>query len=145
MKVSESLKAAKASLREATWRKGGYFSERDGLICMCAHGAVQAQINSRVAALLSRHSEGEHATRRAAMGAQFEASQSGASTAAKQSATYAQWPYRALLESRLANAAANVEPFRVEPREQPALDKKFVTGSAFTCTVCHQKEGVGAL
>ena len=65
--------------------------------------------------------------------------------AAKLSATYAQWPYRALLESRLANAAANVEAFRVEPREQPALDKKFVTGSAFTCTVCHQKEGVGAL
>jgi hypothetical protein len=61
--------------------------------------------------------------------------------AAKQSATYAQWPYRELLESRLAHAAENVEPFRVEPREQPALDKKFVTGSAFTCTVCHQKEG----
>jgi tetratricopeptide (TPR) repeat protein len=61
---------------------------------------------------------------------------------AKQSATYAQWPYRALLEARLANAAANVEPFRVEPREQPALDKKFVTGSAFTCTVCHQKDGI---
>ncbi|MDP1917059.1 MAG: hypothetical protein Q8L14_12470 [Myxococcales bacterium] len=65
--------------------------------------------------------------------------------AAKLSATYAQWPYRALLESRLANAAANVEAFRVEPREQPVLDKKFVTGSAFTCTVCHQKDGVGAL
>jgi hypothetical protein len=64
---------------------------------------------------------------------------------AKASKNFEQWPYRAVLEARLANAAANVEAFRVEPREQKAEEKKFITGSAFTCTVCHQKEGAPAL
>lgn len=62
---------------------------------------------------------------------------------AKLSPLYAQWPYRVALEDRLTNAEKNVEPFRLEPREQPA-NKKFITGAAFTCTVCHQKEGAAA-
>jgi hypothetical protein len=62
---------------------------------------------------------------------------------ARLSPRFEQWPYRQTLEARLANADANVAPFRLEPREQPA-EKKFITGAAFTCTVCHQKEGAPA-
>lgn len=63
---------------------------------------------------------------------------------ARASPTFPKWPYREALEARLANAEANVEAFRAEPREQPA-DRKFITGAAFTCAVCHQKEGEPAV
>jgi hypothetical protein len=47
------------------------------------------------------------------------------------------WPYRAVLEARIANAAANVEPFRRadSPPGAPAL----MVRSAFACMACHQE------
>jgi cytochrome c553 len=65
------------------------------------------------------------------------------SASARASPKYAQWPYREALEARIAEAEANVEAFRTEPREQPAR-KRFITGAAFSCTVCHQQEGAPA-
>ncbi len=64
--------------------------------------------------------------------------------AARASPNYQVWPYREALEARLEHAAQNVEGFRVEPREQKNEAQRFITGAAFTCTVCHQKEGTPA-
>lgn len=64
---------------------------------------------------------------------------------ARASPRYAQWPYRAALEARLAAAEENVAHFRVEPRQQPVLERKFITGSPLSCTVCHQSSGPPAL
>jgi hypothetical protein len=62
---------------------------------------------------------------------------------ARLSPRYQQWPYRDALESRLTNAARNVEAFRAEAKDQSA-DARFITQAAFTCTVCHQQEGPAA-
>ena len=47
------------------------------------------------------------------------------------------WPYRAVLEARIAGAAANVEAFRkADPAPgSPAL----MIRSPFACTACHQE------
>jgi tetratricopeptide (TPR) repeat protein len=65
--------------------------------------------------------------------------------AARLSPRYAEWPYREVLERRVANAEANVIPFRAEKQmELPAADR-FITNAAFSCTVCHQNTGAHAL
>ncbi len=51
--IAESLQRAADSLTEENWRKGSYFAEDDGLVCMCVHGAVQAQVNPEVAKALA--------------------------------------------------------------------------------------------
>lgn len=53
---------------------------------------------------------------------------------AKLSKQYQSWPYRTLLESRIANAEGNVEKFRHEK-----LDKRAVLfNSGYGCVACHQ-------
>lgn len=54
MKVSKALRSAKESLNESNWLKNSYFNLRGDVVCMCAHGAVQAQINERVIAALAK-------------------------------------------------------------------------------------------
>ncbi len=46
--IAKALQDASDSLTEANWHKGSYFAEKNGLVCMCAHGAVQAKVNKRV-------------------------------------------------------------------------------------------------
>jgi hypothetical protein len=56
---------------------------------------------------------------------------------AKLSKTYATWPYRAVLEQRMADAESNVEPFRhAQPGEKT---KTLMVYSAFACAGCHQR------
>lgn len=43
--VTQAIIAARDSLNESNWIKGNYFMEADGRLCMCAHGALQAQVN----------------------------------------------------------------------------------------------------
>lgn len=51
--ITESLQEASDSLTEANWHKGSYFTEKEGVLCMCAHGAVQALVNPDVVAALT--------------------------------------------------------------------------------------------
>ena len=47
------------------------------------------------------------------------------------------WPYRSVLEARIAGAAANVEAFR---KSDPAPDAPtLMVRSPFACTACHQE------
>ncbi len=46
--IAEQLQAAKDSLTEDNWRKGRYFRYENNMVCMCVHGAIQAQCNQRV-------------------------------------------------------------------------------------------------
>ncbi len=43
--LSEILTLARDSLTEDNWTKCSYFARKNGLVCMCAHGAIQAQVN----------------------------------------------------------------------------------------------------
>jgi hypothetical protein len=56
---------------------------------------------------------------------------------AKHAREYATWPYRAVLEERIANAAKNVEAFR---RTEPVPDAAtLMVRSRFACMGCHQQ------
>ena len=56
---------------------------------------------------------------------------------AKLSKTYDAWPYKAVLETRIAEAESNVDAFR-NPR--PGEKGRVVmAGSTFTCMGCHQE------
>ena len=50
---------------------------------------------------------------------------------------YATWPYRPVLEERIASAKANVEAFRVE--NPPAGAPTVMVRSTFACMACHQE------
>jgi hypothetical protein len=41
----EQLQAARNSLTPTTWHQGSYFANRNNTLCMCSHGALQAQVN----------------------------------------------------------------------------------------------------
>ena len=56
---------------------------------------------------------------------------------ARLSSTYAQWPFRANLETRSRGAAANVAAFNA-PRSDPARSAIMVE-SPFACMACHQQ------
>jgi len=43
--LSDILIQARDSLTPKNWRKGAYFKDDNGTLCMCAHGAVQAIAN----------------------------------------------------------------------------------------------------
>ncbi len=47
-KTSSALRDAASSLTIDNWHKGDYFATRSGKLCMCVHGAVQAQVNQPV-------------------------------------------------------------------------------------------------
>ena len=47
------------------------------------------------------------------------------------------WPYRAVLEERIAGAAANVEAFR--RAQPPAGGPTLMARSAFACMACHRE------
>ncbi len=50
---------------------------------------------------------------------------------------FATWPYRAVLEERIASATANIEIFR---RAEPAPGAPtLMVRSAFACMACHQE------
>lgn len=55
MKSSEALRRARDLLTPITWSQGSYFSHRNGNLCMCAHGALQAQVNLRVREILGEN------------------------------------------------------------------------------------------
>lgn len=46
--VAQDIRNAAAALTTATWKKGAYVSVNKGALCMCAHGALQAQVNPEV-------------------------------------------------------------------------------------------------
>lgn len=50
--VAEAIIAAMNKLTDENWIKGNYFKNNDNKICMCAHGAVQSETNSRVKEIL---------------------------------------------------------------------------------------------
>jgi hypothetical protein len=56
---------------------------------------------------------------------------------ARHAREYATWPYQAVLEARIRDAAKNVEAFR---RTGPGPDSATMMGrSTFACTGCHQR------
>ena len=56
---------------------------------------------------------------------------------AKLSKTYAQWPFRSVLEARIAQAEENIALFRdPKPGERT---RTMMAHSAFSCMVCHQQ------
>ncbi len=59
---------------------------------------------------------------------------------AKQSKTYAQWPYRDVLDRRIAQAEDNVALFRVErlPNDTEK-EHRMMIDTAFACMGCHQE------
>jgi hypothetical protein len=59
---------------------------------------------------------------------------------AKLSATYAQWPYRGVLEQRIVNARANGEAFRgpVGRNRQNGTGPRLMIAESFSCMACHQ-------
>lgn len=61
--VEQVLIQARDSLTAENWSKGDYFSQRDGNICMCAHGAVQAIINDDVISALNNFTSASRAAR----------------------------------------------------------------------------------
>jgi hypothetical protein len=56
---------------------------------------------------------------------------------AKLTPDYATWPYKQVLEERIANAAANVEVFR-RPNPQPG-SRTIMVQSTYACMGCHQE------
>jgi hypothetical protein len=57
---------------------------------------------------------------------------------ARHADTYARWPYRAVLEARIAQAQSNVAAFNAAPT--PAAGDQVMMGqSRFACMACHQK------
>lgn len=60
--------------------------------------------------------------------------------AAKRSPGYASWPYRQVLEQRIANAQANVERFNEadQPGRNPPVRMMF--NSKFSCMACHRQQ-----
>ena len=51
--IEKSILAARDSLNEDNWHQGSYFAAKNGKVCMCAHGALQAYVNPSVAKALS--------------------------------------------------------------------------------------------
>jgi len=56
---------------------------------------------------------------------------------AKLSTDYASWPYRDVLERRIAEADQNVAPFRNPPKGDG--EHTLMVASRFSCTGCHQQ------
>lgn len=60
---------------------------------------------------------------------------------AKTSPDYARWPYRDVLERRIANARDNVARFNAPEPAPDATDHRILIQSPFACMACHQKSG----
>lgn len=58
--VSQMM-ATRDSLTEENWRKGKYFSEENGKLCMCVHGAGQVQVNPKVIQALNANDKDRYA------------------------------------------------------------------------------------
>jgi hypothetical protein len=57
---------------------------------------------------------------------------------AKVSKTYASWPYRDVLERRMADAEANVPLFQKPPPKTVKASTRIMLDSKFACMACHQ-------
>jgi len=58
---------------------------------------------------------------------------------AKLSATYGQWPYRAVLEERLRDAQQNVAVFNTPADQLRSSDARMMGATGFSCMACHQE------
>jgi hypothetical protein len=58
---------------------------------------------------------------------------------ARLSSTYANWKYRAVLESRIEQAQANVAAFNAPTTAKAASDAVMMVQSRFACMGCHQQ------
>jgi hypothetical protein len=56
---------------------------------------------------------------------------------ARLSTTYASWPFRSVLEDRMAQAEQNVELFRNAPPGEKT--RTIMIKSTFACVACHQQ------
>lgn len=65
--------------------------------------------------------------------------------AAKLSPGYANWPYRQVLEQRIADAQSNVARFNEasQPGSNPPV--RMMLTSTFSCMACHQQKAAGAV
>ncbi len=60
---------------------------------------------------------------------------------ARRAREYSTWPYRAVLDERIATAQANVELFRkTYPTSEPITARTLMFNSKFSCMACHQKQ-----
>ena len=58
---------------------------------------------------------------------------------AKRAPEYPSWPYRAVLDERIATAQSNVEFFRkTHPLSEPITERTLMFNSPFSCMACHQ-------
>lgn len=106
--IAEHIANAMDSLTEKNWHKGAYFYAKDDTICMCAHGALQAQVNDGVKTALAaegtatdkKYVAAEVAAMRAAGAAEAEEAAAAAAAAAAATA--------AAVEAEEAAAAVQV-------------------------------------
>lgn len=56
--IIQALENAKNSLTEENYYKGNFFSAKNDLLCMCPHGAVQAQVNPEVKKFVNGYTSG---------------------------------------------------------------------------------------
>jgi hypothetical protein len=52
--IISALEAARDSLTPETWHKGSYFNSKNNSLCMCSHGALQAQVNPACHEVINR-------------------------------------------------------------------------------------------
>ncbi len=140
-KTSSALRDAASSLTIDNWHKGDYFATRSGKLCMCVHGAVQAQVNQPVKLVVwgengagDRHKVATDATRaalaaRAAGAANAAALDAGAANAAALDAdavgaarvAHADAPPPAAARAALAANAAALADHAAGPANAAAL------------------------
>jgi len=58
---------------------------------------------------------------------------------ARLSPTYAQWPFREVLEQRIADAQDNVPAFNAASAAKAAGSKPIMVNAPFSCVACHQQ------
>jgi len=59
---------------------------------------------------------------------------------ARLSPTYAQWPYREVLEQRIREAPGNGAVFNAVGEAKVPADQQIMIKSTFACMACHQQQ-----
>mgnify|MGYP001557964647 CR=1 FL=1 len=138
-KLYTLLKKASDSLTEANWRKGSYFSSDGPTLCMCAHGAQQAQVNKQVRDIVSTFGGSLPAAKSAGSAAAATAAVVAATTSAEGSAAASGAGAAAAAAATTTATAAGTLPslvdakcaaFRKRPKwvRERNLDSHYIMG-----------------
>ncbi len=131
--VAQELIAARDSLTEENWNKGSYFSVKNNTICMCAHGAIQAQSNSVVKTVLGAY-----------IGPAGAATAWVAAAVAAAAATWADQTAVAAAEDAAARVAAEAEEASAEVAAASAAEEASDEAAAEAAWVAKEAAGAAA-